>query len=803
MVRAPHSLEYRRGDDHVLLFEGPTSKLTVKRLFEGAYGIRYDFSAYPIPEDLDEASQLFIDPEYRAEPEDWIRENGENVFRARDGEVTFEITLANGLIEVFRNGQTVHGGRIGSADTVLPRYPLRVHGSSPGNVRGKFNFRLEHGDRFFGLGDKGGDPDRRDRRFLMHNRDALGYRGSFSDPLYKSIPFFIKWNPDSKIWSGLALLAPDVTAADFGVESPYFYSFSLENGPFRYALFTGDNYRDILNKYTRLTGRPAFPPAFTFGFLGSSMDYTDPDDASERVAAYIDAVEKHKVPCEGLYLSSGYCRAEDGRRYAFEWNKKKFPNPEVFIESIRSRGYHVAANIKPGILETHPRYGDYAEKGFLVPDSEGRPYKEYYWGADASFWNFKSRKAADAWKKLLGERLIDYGIDGIWNDNNELEIEDVTVPAHAQRSTFALRMCRIAWETLSEKNPNKRPWVITRSGGIGIQRYARTWSGDNTSDWESLRTNNLMGLSMGLSGLPYFGHDIGGFFGPHPDSELFLRWCQSAVFQPRFVVHSWNDDGLPTELWSYPDILEDLKSLVRQHYEFMPYTYSHAYLAHLTGTPIQRSLLLEFPGDKDLKSDDGNYLFGDAVLAVNSFESGKAIIPVRLPAGADWYDPDEGVLLSGGTVVQAPINPNRARYLVKAGSIVTRSPGADSLKTGWFPEVRFDIYPGPDPIFHTHFEDDGESRLSEGKWNTWSFSLIPAGADEWTGELVRSDENPWSPPSKGRSFILNAPPGFSMFPNLQNQGSPAAEKSGTTSLIFAVGEEPIRFVLKGNYRRAG
>ena len=785
MVRAPHSLEFKGVHDADLRFEGPTSRLTVRRLFRGACEVRYDFKAYPVSQELEAASDLLVDPLFRPDEGTWTdRDAAEGVVGASDDDLAVAVTLSSGLVEISREGHVIHGGEIGSSDTVLPRYPIRVHGTAPADVRGQFNFRLEEGDRFFGLGDKGGMPDRRNRRFLMHNRDALGYR-EYSDPLYKSIPFVIKWNPRTKVWMGLVILATDVAAADFGVESPYFFSFSLRNGPFRYAVFTGSGYRDILEKYTRLTGRPAFPPAFTFGFLGSSMDYTEPADAADRVQAYLDAVEEHDIPCEGLYLSSGYCKAADGRRYAFEWNRSKFPDPRSFVESIRSRGYHVSANIKPGILVSHPRYAEFAKKGFFVPDGEGRPYLEYYWGADASFWDFRRPNAATAWQALLNERLVDCGIDGIWNDNNEIEIEDVTVPAHSERSTFALRMCRISYENALDRFPDLRPWIITRSGGIGIQRYARTWSGDNTTSWESLRANQFMGISMGLSGLPYFGHDIGGFFGARPDPELFLRWCQSAVFQPRFVIHSWNDDGLPTEIWSYESIRENLRKLVLQHYEFLPYIYSQAFLAHKEGIPLQRSLALEFPDDAGLGDDAGVFLFGDDILAVLSLSPGQDAVDAALPGGCDWYDPLRGIRLRGGVTHAIDISEDSARYLVRLGGVVSRAPGLRKLDRDWLGDVHFDLYPGPGETRRVHFEDDGITALKKLRWSTYGIIMKPEGEGGWSVEVGRTDRNSWRAPNPHRRFHLNLPEGFAFDDGRSTASLPIPAPGGTVRLGFS------------------
>jgi alpha-glucosidase len=635
----------------------------------------------------------------------------------------------------------------------------------------------------------------------MHNRDALGYRGDFADPLYKSIPFIIKRNPETGVWLGLAITAPDIVQADFGVESQYYYSFTLRNGPYRYVVFTGDGYGEVLEKYTRFTGRPSFPPAFTFGFLGSSMDYVEPDDATDRVRDYIDVVEKHRIPCEGLYLSSGYYKQDNGHRHTFIWNRRKFPDPAGFIRSLRDRGFHVACNVKPGILVDHPEYDSLSRSGALVTDGESSVYREYYWGDNAAFWDFSSSTARDLWRERLRTRLIDYGVDGIWNDNNEYEIEDSSVPSYSCRSTFALRMAAAAWDELRQQAPERRPWVISRSGGVGIQRYARTWSGDNASTWESMRTNLWMGSSMGLSALPFFGHDIGGFFGKRPEPEQFLRWCQSAVFQPRFVVHSWNDDGKPTELWSYPELLPALRSLVLQHYEFMPYTYSHAYLAHTTGRPIQRLLSLEFPDDPELRDDEIAYLYGDAILvlpivhAAAGTETSRGT--VRLPAGTAWYDPENLRLVPGGQEFHFKVRPDRARYLLRTGSVVFHAPGAVSAETGWFPDPVLDIYPpvtGSSRVEGgsydtTFFEDDGSTRLELKRYREILVSL-----KEWNEqngdfvlELRRRDDTGWAPP-EDRTLLLRLPSGFTF-----------EDGSEENSLSFGREFSGARFTIRGGY----
>lgn len=792
MKRAPHTLNKTIVAGNRISLSGPDATLNVTRIFSGVYEIRYDFTAFRVAEDIEKASSLLLDPTFvpdNTPPSILEGSNADSsILTVGADESTFILDRRNGTIRIERRGTVVHGGSIGNRDTVVPRYPVRVHGAPPRHVTGTFNFPMAPGDRFYGLGDKGGNPNRRNRRFLMHNRDALGYRGSFADPLYKSIPFVIKWNPEINTWLGLAITATDVVQADFGVESQYYYSFTLRNGPYRYVVFTGDSYLEILEKYTRLTGRPAFPPAFTFGFLGSSMDYVEPDNAPDRVQEYLKEIETHRIPCEGLYLSSGYYKQENGHRHTFVWNRRKFPDPAGFIGDLRNRGFHIACNVKPGILVDHPDYETLASEGAFIRNENDSVYTEYYWGDNAAFWDFSSSEAVAKWRERLYDQLIGFGVDGIWNDNNEYEIEDSSVPAYSYRSTFALQMAASSWDELAQRNPEERPWVITRSGGMGIQRYARTWSGDNASTWESLKTNLWIGSSMGLTALPFFGHDIGGFFGERPDGEQFLRWCQSAVFQPRFVIHSWNNDGEPTELWSYQKLFPALRSLVLQHYEFLPYTYSQAYQSHRTGRPIQRLLSLEFPHDLDIKDDEDAYMYGDAILVLpvvdaieeesnQGAEPGTTRRSTRLPRNAVWYDPESKESIHGGEFFGFTVSPHRSRYLVRTGSAVFRSPGNTRAEEGAFPNLQFEIYPPAETYTESDpegqsrfsyetvfFEDDGNSRLELNRFRTVSVHLESkeksTNGSGYTLHIARTDTTDWAPPMEDRTLRLHLPKGF-------------------------------------------
>ncbi len=775
----------RVGGDRVI-FSGREGQIELGLYDEGTLNVRYVFSGVETPENLRAAARWMTQDRPMRAWDAPVSENPEEYAFQLSGGLRVTVEKKHGLVAVWRGETLIHGGPIANDDHVVPRYPARVIADG-GKLLGRFNFPTEPGDAFYGLGDKSGAPDRMGRRFSMFNRDSLGYDASNSDSLYKSVPFFLKRNRRTGAMLGMFFTAACIRAIDFGRECPFFYLAEIEGGPFEYCLFLQETYREIVGAFCRLTGMPALPPLFSFGFFGSSMNYVEPDDAPQRVLDYFARTEKEKIPCEGMYFSSGYLKAPDGRRYTFLWNQQKFPNYGEYLRALSARGYHLIMNIKPGVLTTHPWYGELAEKGYFVRDRDGNPYVEFFWGGDASFVDFSNPEAKEWWKRELKEQYIRHGCEGIWNDNNELEMEGSELEAFRTRTLYPVLMSEASYEAFKEEAPNARPWIYSRAGYAGLQRFARTWSGDNVSDFTTLHYNQYMGLSLGLSGMPFFGHDLGGFFGEVPEEELMLRCCESGVFQPRFVIHSWRANGCPTEPWTYAGAAERIRALICAHYRFMPYIYDCAVEAARTGCPVDRMLSLEFPDDPALRDDDVNTLFGPWVLKVLAVEKGVTAVDVRLPAGEEWFDPAEGRLYAGGQTIRKPMPIDGApHYLVRRGAVLPVNPRVGQLRTAFLAETEFELYPcAPGKTARsTHFEDDGRTELSLGRYNEYRFTLT-----ERSVTLERTHCAAQAP-LEGRAYTLQLPQGFAFAENAAREMrlDPDALRLGETRTFEFTGE---------------
>ena len=231
-------------------------------------------------------------------------------------------------------------------------------------------------------------------------------------------------------------------------------------------------------------------------------------------------------------------------------------------------------------------------------------------------------------------------------------------------------MTRASYETQREYHPDERPFVLSRSGCPGIQRYAQTWSGDNSTSWSSLRYNIPMGLGLSLSGAPNTGHDVGGFFGSQPDPELFVRWVQNGIFHPRFTIHSWHLDGTVNEPWMYPEVLPIIREAIEFRYRLMPYLYSLFVQAARTGHPIIRPMVYAFPNDARCCTESFDFMLGPNLLVASVLDAGQVKRTVYLPGVGEWCDFHTGQWHSGSRTIQADAPLERIPLFVPAGSII-------------------------------------------------------------------------------------------------------------------------------------
>lgn len=232
-------------------------------------------------------------------------------------------------------------------------------------------------------------------------------------------------------------------------------------------------------------------------------------------------------------------------------------------------------------------------------------------------------------------------------------------------------MCKVGADAVVEHNAKARPYMVCRSGSAGIQRYAQTWCGDNYTSWKSLKYNIPIITGMGLSGQPNEGADIGGFAGPAPTEELFVRWVQQGIFQARFSIHSASNDNTVTEPWMFRGSADLIRDAILLRYRFTPYLYSAEYNASKTGAPIMRALVYDFQDDPNVYEESFEFLFGRDILVANVIEEGAKTRKVYLPAGCKWYDwSDKMRCYEGGQTIEIPVTMASIPMFIREGAVI-------------------------------------------------------------------------------------------------------------------------------------
>ena len=537
-------------------------------------------------------------------------------------------------------------------------------------------------EMYFGLGERSGETNRHGRSYSLKTIDAMGYNASSTDALYKHIPFYLTWNKRQKTTFGLFYDTLSEGKLDMGCELDNYHGhyryFVADHGDLDYYFIAGDDMEQVVRRYTWMTGQPAFTPKWGLGYSGSTMTYTDAPNAQEKMNEFLENCEQHDMLCESFHLSSGYTSIGD-KRYVFNWNREKFPDPKEFAQHYLKHGVRLCANIKPCLLQDHPCFAEARDLGLFINDQNGEPELVQFWDEIGAYLDFTNPDTIDWWKQAVTSSLLECGITSTWNDNNEFQVLNPQASVNGFGKPFkaveakglqTLLMMAASQEAQTAFAPQQRPYLVSRSGAAGMQRYVQTWSGDNYTSWQTLKYNIKMGIGLALSGISNTGHDVGGFSGPAPGPELLLRWVQFGIFMPRFSIHSWNDDKTVNEAWMYPEITGAIRNLLKLRARLTPYFYDLLWRYHQHYEPMIKPTFLAFPDDPQCFAENDDMLVGPSLLLAAVVEPGQHSRAVYLPAGADWYDFWSGAHHHGGQEIVLPAVGDRPPLLARAGSAI-------------------------------------------------------------------------------------------------------------------------------------
>lgn len=569
--------------------------------------------------------------------------------------------------------------------------------------------KLQEAERFIGLGEKTGPLDRRGAGYTNWNTDNFGY-GSGADPLYTAVPFYIGIH--HKLVYGIFFDNTHKTFFNFGASNNRFSSFAADAGEMNYYFMHGSNLRDIIQQYTHLTGRMELPPLWSIGYQQCRYSYY-PD---KEVLSVANIFREKDIPADTIVLDIHYME----KYKIFTWSKKDFPDPKGLIEKLKALGFNVVLMCDPGIKveEGYETYEDGVKHDVFVKYPDGTYYTGQVWPGWCHFPDFTHPKTRAWWKDQFKD-YVALGVEGFWNDMNEIATWGNMLPENAEmdfegnrstirrgRNIYGFQMARSTYEATKALMKNKRPFNLTRSGFSGIQRYAAVWTGDNVAYDEHMMLGVRIVNSMGLSGIAFAGYDVGGFVG-NADSKLFARWVSIGAFSPFFRGHSMINSR-DSEPWAYGEEVEQIsRNYIRFRYQLLPYIYALFHEASETGMPVQRSLAIDHTHDNKVYEGQYHhqYFFGPSIL-VAPVESNKDFVKVYLPEADSWYYLYDGKKHPGSAELILACPMHKLPVFVRAGAIIPMQPATSH--TGQKPEqLIVHVYAGASANDFLFYEDDG------------------------------------------------------------------------------------------------
>lgn len=588
--------------------------------------------------------------------------------------------------------------------------------------------KIQPHECFFGLGDKATNLNLRGKRFLNWGTDTYGFAKE-QDPLYRNIPFY--YGLHNGIGYGIFFDNSFQTFFDFGHENADVMSFWAEGGEMNYYFIYGPQLIYAAEQYAQLTGTPELPPLWALGYHQSKWSYYP----EAKVWEVAHTFRSKNIPCDVIHLDIDYM---DGFR-CFTWDKERFPNPAHMISELKKFGFKVVTIIDPGI-KIDPDYFVYKEaleKNYFCKRQDGDLMKGKVWPGECNFPDFTHPEVRAWWSSLFEELVKEQGVQGIWNDMNEPAVfETATFPDDVRHNydgldvshrrghnVYGMQMARASYEgTKRYAHPN-RPFILTRSGYSGVQRYSSVWTGDNVASWEHLWVGNIQCQRLSISGISFCGTDIGGFIG-EPDGELFVRYIQMAIFHPFFRGHSSSDQG-DKEPWAFGSSFEPLvRKAIEMRYKLLPYIYTTFWQHVSKGTPMIRPLSFIDQNDQHTHLRQEEFGFGDQLLVCPVAEAASTGRRMYLPEG-NWINYWTDKIYKGGVEIYTDAALDLFPLFVKGGAVIPNYPVMQFTGEKKIDQLTLHVYYSVNRNLSVLYEDESDGyNYREGKYSIKRFTVF-------------------------------------------------------------------------------
>ncbi|MDR3376172.1 MAG: alpha-xylosidase [Ancalomicrobiaceae bacterium] len=542
------------------------------------------------------------------------------------GELTVQIeTAGDWRLDVIRAGRRITGSALGAGGYAVKK--------AEGKAYVFERLDLGVGDLVYGLGERFTAFTRNGQVVDIWNRDG----GTSTEQAYKNIPFFLT----NRGW-GVLVNEPDLVSFEVGSEIVSKVGFSVEGESLDYLIIDGPTPNDVLDRYTRLTGRPALPPQWSFGLWLSTSFTTNYDEAT--VNSFVDGMAARDIPLAVFHFDCFWMRAQHW--CDFVWDPAAFPDPDGMLARLKAKGLHICVWINPYIAQRSHLFDEGKARGYFLKRPDGSVWQWDHWQSGMAFVDFTNPEAC-AWYASHLQRLVAQGVDCFKTDFGERIPTDVVYhdgsDPEKMHNYYTFLYNQLVFDLLKRLKGEREAIVFARSATVGGQQFPVHWGGDNVATYESMAESLRGGLSLGLSGFGFWSHDIGGFQNTAA-AHIYKRWCAFGLLSSHSRLHGFTSYRVP---WAFDEEAVDvLRAFVKLKARLMPYLYGVAAQAAEKGLPMMRAMLLEFPDDPAAESLDRQYMLGPSLLVAPVF-SQEGDVQFYLPDGR-WTHVLSGEVVEGG-----------------------------------------------------------------------------------------------------------------------------------------------------------
>ncbi|MEW7292987.1 glycoside hydrolase family 31 protein [Aquimarina sp. 2304DJ70-9] len=562
------------------------------------------------------------------------------------------------------------------------------------------DFNLDKTEVIYGAGARVVGMNRRGKKLELYNRAHYGYE-THSELMNFTMPLILS----SKVYAVHFDNAP-IGFLDIDSKKDNTLAYETINGRKTYQVIAGDDWKDVMNEYTDLTGKQPLPPRWAFGNFASRFGYHSEKETRETIEKFA----QDSIPLDAVILDI-YWFGKDikGHMGNLEFLSDSFPTPKQMINDFAEKGVKTILITEPFVLTTSKKWDEAVEKGVLGKDSVGNPFKYDFYFGNTGIIDIYDPKGKDWFWNIYKQYTKEYGVAGWWGDLGEPEVhpsdlQHATGSADEVHNIYGHDWARLVQEGYQKDFPDQRPFILMRAGYSGSQRFGMIpWSGDVSRSWGGLQPQTEIALQMGMQGMGYMHSDLGGFAGGETfDPELYNRWLQYGVFQPIFRPHA-QEHIAPEPVFHDANTKALAKKSIELRYSLLPYNYTIAFDNNQTGVPLMRPLFFEDMGNKELYEMSFAYLWGDNFLVSPVVKPGIASMDIPFPKGTNWYDFFSGEKYEGGIFKTVDVVKEHVPVFVKAGSFI---PMVAPVQTT-------DAYSTKDLI--VHYYHDSAVKTSSGK----------------------------------------------------------------------------------------